>query len=137
MEIVTTPETSVWLVVSTERTEVSSKGLVLTVTKVLGVMGSAVVSSPSVVLLAVSEISTVVSGVAGSGTLAADEVSADVMVLVRCDSALVESGKVDISGGDKAFPPVGSRSMSEVPRVVAVVIISIMLQLVNSVSVML
>lgn len=137
MEIVTTPETSVWLIVSTERTEVSSKGLVLTVTKVLGVMGSAVVSSPSVVLLAVSGISTVVSGVAGSGTLVADEVSADVMVSVRCDSASVESGKVDISGGDRAFPPVGSRSMSEVPRVVAVVIISIMLQLVNSVSVML
>lgn len=138
VEIVTAPKTSVWLVVSTERTEVSSMGLMLTVTKVvLGVVGSATIVSPSMLLLAVSRVSTVVSGVAGSVALAAAEVSAEVMVSVKCDSASVESNTFDTSEGDKAFLPVGSRSTSEVLRVVAVIIILIMLQLVISMSVML
>ena len=124
--------------VSRERTAVSAKGPRLTVTKVvLGVVGSAAVVSPSMVLLPGSGVSAVVSGVAGSVALAADEVSAEVMVLVRCGSASVESSKADMSGGDGAFPPVGSRSASEDPRAMAVVIISIMLQLVTSMSVML
>lgn len=106
----------------------------LPVTKVvLGVVGSATIVSPSMVLLAVSRGSTVVSGVAGSVALAADEVSAEVTVSVKCDSALVESSTADTSGGDEAFPPVGSRTTSTVPMVVAVIIL-IMLRLVPSVS---
>lgn len=91
VEIVITPETSVWLVVSVERTAVSFQGPMLTVTKVvLGVMGSAAVVPPSMVLLAGSGVSAGVSGVTGSVALAADEISVEVMVLVRCGSALVE-----------------------------------------------
>lgn len=91
VEIVITPETSVWLVISVERTAVSSQGPMLTVTKVvLGVMGSAAVVPPSMVLLAGSGVSTGVSGVTGSVALAADEISVEVMVLVRCGSASVE-----------------------------------------------
>ena len=104
MEIVTAPETSVWLVVSTERDEFSSKRFMLTVTKVpLGAVALAAVVSISVVLLMVS----VMSGVADSVVLAVDKVSAEVVVLARCDVTSVESGKADVSGVDRAFPPVG------------------------------
>lgn len=108
VELVTAPETWVWLVVSTERAEVSSKGFMLTVTKVpLGVVALAAVVSPTVVILAVSGVSLVVSGLADSVTLAVDKVSEEVVVLVRCGSASVKSGETDISGLDKVFPPVG------------------------------
>lgn len=108
VELVTAPETWVWLVVSTERAEVFSKGFMLTVTKVpLGVVALAAVVSPTVVILAVSGVSTVVSGLADSVTLAVDKISGEVVVLVRCGSASVKLGKTDISGLDKAFPPVG------------------------------
>lgn len=108
VELVTAPETWVWLVVSTERAEVSSKGFMLTVTKVpLGVVALAAVVSPTVVILAMSGVSTVVSGLVDSVTLAVDKVSEEVVVLVRYGSASVKSGKTDVSGLDEVFPPVG------------------------------
>ena len=109
MEIVTAPETLVWLAVSTERGKVSSKGFMLTVVKVpLEAVAWAAVDSPSVVLLAVFGVSTVVSGVTDSVVLAVDKVSEEVMILVRYDFASVKSGKADISGVDRVpFSPVG------------------------------
>lgn len=108
VELVTAPETWVWLIVSTERAEVSSKVFMLTVTKVpLGVVALAAVVSPTVVILAMSGVSTVVSGLVDSVTLAVDKVSEEVVVLVMCGSASVKSGKTDISGLDEVFPPVG------------------------------
>lgn len=91
VEIVTAPEALVWLVVSTERTEVSSNGFMLTVPKVpLGVVALAAVVSPSVRLLAVNGVSMVVPGVADSVTLAVDKVLEEVVVLVRCGFASVK-----------------------------------------------
>lgn len=104
LEIVTAPESSVWLVVSTESTEFSSKGFMLTVTKFpLGVVALAAVVSTSAVLSMVD----VTSGVADAVALAADKTLAEVVVLGRCDLASVESGKADVSGANRAFPPVG------------------------------
>lgn len=108
METVNAPGTSVWLVVSAERAETSSTGFTLTVAQVpLGVVASAAVVSLSVVLVAGSGVSTVVSCVADSAVLAVDEASAEVVVSVRCDFASVGSGKADTSGVDRAFPPAG------------------------------
>lgn len=76
----------------------------LTVTKVPLEVALAAVISPSVVLLAVNGVSTVVLGGADSVALAVDKVSERVVVLVRCDFASVKS---DISGVDKVFSPVG------------------------------
>lgn len=102
VEIVTAPETLVWLAVSTERGKVCSKGFMLTVIKVpLVVAAWAAVDSPSVVLLAVCGVSTVVSGGTDSVVLAVDKVSEEVMILVRCDFASVKSGKADVLGVDR------------------------------------
>lgn len=97
-----------WLVISTERAEVSSKGFMLVVTKVpLEVVALAAVVSLSVVLSVRSKVSTVVSDVADSVVPAVDKVSEEVVVPVRYDFASVKSGKADVSGVDKVFPPVG------------------------------
>lgn len=123
-----------WLVVSTERDEFSSKRFTLTVTKLpLGAVALAAVVSISVVLLMVS----VMSGVADPVALAADKVSAEAVVLARCDFASVESGKADVSGVDRASPLVGLRSVSEVPGVLAVASISVTLQSITSMLLML
>lgn len=123
-----------WLVVSTERDEFSSNTFMLTVTKVpLGAVALAAVVSISVVLLMVS----VMSGVADSVALAADKVSAEAVVLVRCDFASVESGKVDVSGVDRASCPTGLRSVSEVPGMLAVASISVTLQSITTMLLML
>lgn len=107
MEIATASKTSVCLVVATEGAEVSSKGFVLTVTKVpLGLVTLAAVVSPVRLLVACGG-STVVSGVTDSVVLAVDKVSEEVVVLVRCDIASLKSGKADIPGVDRVFPPVG------------------------------
>lgn len=108
MEIVTAPETSVWLVISTERAAVSSKGFMLIVTKVpLAVVALAAVVSRSVVLLVRSKVSTVVSGVADSVGPAVDKVSEEAVVPVRYDFVSVKSGEADVSGVGKVFPPMG------------------------------
>ena len=87
------------LVVSTERAELSSKRFLLTVTKVpLGVLALAAVVSFSGVLLRM----TVTAGVTDSVAWAIVQVSAEVVFLVRCDFASVESGKADLSVGDSA-----------------------------------
>lgn len=134
MEIVTAPETSVWIVVSTERDEFSSNRFMLTVTKVpLGAVALAAVVSISVVLLMVS----VTSGVADSVALAADKVSSEAVVLAGCDFASVESGKADVSGVGRVFPPVGLRSMSEAPGMLVVASLSVTLQSITSMLLML
>lgn len=105
-EIITAPKTSVWPVVSTEGDEVSSKGFMLTVTKVpLGLVALAAVVSPMKLLVSCG-VSTVVSGVTDSDVLAVDKISEEGVVLVRCDSASVKLGKADVSGVDRGFPPV-------------------------------
>lgn len=45
--------------------------------------------------------------VADSVVPAVDKVSEEVVVPVRYDFASVKSGKADVSGVDKVFPPVG------------------------------
>ena len=96
------PEILMSLVVSTERAELSSKRFLLTVTKVpLGVLALAAVVSFSGVLLRM----TVTAGVTDSVAWAIVQVSAEVVFLVRCDFASVESGKADLSVGDRACPP--------------------------------
>lgn len=108
VEIVTAPETLVWLAVSTEGAKVSSKGFMLTVSGApLGVVALAAVVSPSVMLLAMCGVSTVVSGVTDPVVLVVDKIPEEVVVLVRCDFASVKSGKADVIGVDKVFPPVG------------------------------
>lgn len=79
----------------------------LTVTKVLLGVALAAVISPSVVLLAVNGVSTVVLGEADSVALAVDKVSEGTVVLVRCDFVSVKSGETEISGVDKVFSLVG------------------------------
>lgn len=124
------------LVISTERAEVSSKGFMLIVTKVpLEVVALAADVSLSVVLLLESKVSTMVSGVANSVVPAVDKVSEEVVVPARYDFASVKSGKADISGVDKVFPPVGLWSMSEAPGLMAIVSISVTPQLITSMSV--
>lgn len=137
VKIVIAPETLVWLAVSTERGKVCSKGFMLTVIKIpLEVVAGAAVDSPSVVLLVVCGVSTVVSRVTDSVVLAVDKVSEEAMILVRCDFASVKSGKGDVSGVDRVpLPPVGLQSMSEVPATMAVVSSST-LQLVTTMSTM-
>lgn len=101
MEIVTAPKISAWLIVSTEWAEVSSKGFMLTVTKVpLEGVASVAAISP-VRLLAACGVS------ADSVVLSVGKASEGVVVLVRCGFALVKSGKADVSGVDGVFPPVG------------------------------
>lgn len=103
METVIIPEILVSLVVSTERAELSSKRFLLTVTKVpLGVVALAAVISFSEVLLRV----TVTAGVTDSVAWAIVQVSTEVVFLVRCDFASVESGKADLSEVVRACPPV-------------------------------
>lgn len=107
VETVTAPESTVWLT-SAGRAEVSPKGFMLTVTKTpLGAVALAAAVSPSVVLLVGPGVSTVVSGVADSVVPVADKVSAEAVDSVRWDFASVESGKVDVSGMDRTFPPGG------------------------------
>lgn len=128
VEIVTAPKTSAWLVVSTEGAEVSPKGFFTEVP--LGVVASAAAVSP-VRLLAACGVS------ADSVVLSVDEASEGGVVLVRCGFALVKSGKADVSGADRVFPPVGLWSMPKVPGRMAVSSISTILQLVASMLVIL
>lgn len=96
------PEILVSLVVSTERPELSSKRPLLTVTKVpLGLVALAAVVSFSGVLLGMA----VPAGVTDSVEWAIVQVSTEVVFLVRCDFASVESGEADLSGGDRACSP--------------------------------
>lgn len=102
MKTVIIPEILVSLV-STERAELSSKRFLVTVTKVpLGVVALAAVISFSEVLLRM----TVTAGVIDSVAWAIIQVSTEVVFLVRCDFASVESGKTDLSGVVRACPPV-------------------------------
>jgi hypothetical protein len=102
------PDTSAWLEVSTEGSEVSLKGLLVTVPNApLWVEALVAVVFLSVVSLVESVSSKVVAGIAGSLALAIDKASAKAVVLEMCESASLEGDKADVSEVDKAVTSVG------------------------------